>query len=470
MSHQVSTSTDAQAAVERLGYRSPLRRALGAIITVGVAVGCVSPIAATFINVPVFISSIGTDLLPEYLISAAIALALALIYSELGSIYPLAGGLYSVGLKVLGKPAGFLTLVVYLVQAVFIPASVALGGAVYANLLVPAIPTVAWAVAFMLLSFILATAGIRTSGLSAFIFVGIEGLVLLVLTVGGFVHVHPGTSIFENMAVVNKGVGPVGLGAVLGAVAVGLFGYNGFDSALNFSEETLGTAREIGLGAVRAAVIVIVLEILPILGMLLAVPAMALIHSKNAINLFGMTVLGPAGITVVEIGAVIAIFNATLTEVMQFSRILYASGRDGAWPVDVSRALSYVVPSTRTPIWSITVVVVLGIVLDIFSSLQNSITFIGVDLVVLYLIVAIAAVVSRLRDRSVERPYRMPAWPIVVLVAIVGTIIVLTQQTLPQVLIMAAILAAGMVYYGLYLRRKADWGSGDVMAMARDKD
>ncbi|MDA8344771.1 MAG: APC family permease [Thermaerobacter sp.] len=470
MSHQVPTNVDASRAVEGLGYRSPLRRALGAVITVGIAVGCVSPIAATFINVPVLISSLGTYLLPEYIISAVIALALAYIYSELGSIYPLAGGLYSVGLKVLGKPMGFMTLLVYLVQAVFIPAVVALGAATYANLLVPAIPVVAWAIIFMALSGLLAISGIRASGLSAFVFVGIEAAVLIVLTVAGLAHIQQGTSLFANTAVIGKTVGPVGFGAVLGAVAIGLFGYNGFDSALNFSEETLGSSRQIGLGAVRAATIVIILEILPIVGMLLAVPATALIHSQNPINLFGTTVLGNAGVTIIEIGAVIAIFNATLTEVMQFSRILYASGRDQAWPAAISRSLAYVWPSSGTPVVSIAVVVVLGIILDIFSSLANSITFIGVDLVFLYLIVAIATVVSRFRDRSLERPYRMPIWPVMVLVSLAGSIIVLTQQTPGEILSMLAILAAGLIYYALYLARKPDWGAGDIKAMARERE
>ena len=127
-------------------------------------------------------------------------------------------------------------------------------------------------------------------------------------------------------------------------------------------------------------------------------------------------------------------------------------------------------PSSGTPVVSIAVVVVLGIILDIFSSLANSITFIGVDLVFLYLIVAIATVVSRFRDRSLERPYRMPIWPVMVLVSLAGSIIVLTQQTPGEILSMLAILAAGLIYYALYLARKPDWGAGDIKAMARERE
>ena len=214
----------------------------------------------------------------------------------------------------------------------------------------------------------------------------------------------------------------------------------------------------------------IILEILPIIGMLLSVPALALIHSRDPINLFGTTVLGNAGVTIIEIGAVIAIFNATLTEVMQFSRILYASGRDGAWPKAVSNWLGYVSPASGTPVVSIAILVVLGIILDIFSSIANSITFISVDLVFLYLIIAIAAVVSRFRDKGLDRPYRMPIWPVMVLVSLAGSIIVLTQQTLGEILAMVAILVAGLIYYALYLARKPDWGAGDIKAMARELD
>ncbi len=115
----------------------------------------------------------------------------------------------------------------------------------------------------------------------------------------------------------------------------------------------------------RSATIVIILEILPIIGMLLSVPALALIRSRDPPNLLGTKVLGSAGVT-----------------------------------------------------------------------------FIGVDLVFHHLIVAIAAVVSRFRDKGPDRRYCMPIWPAMVLIGLAGSIIVLTQQTLGAILAMVAILVA----------------------------
>ena len=63
---------------------------------------------------------------------------------ELGSMFPIAGGLYSIVTRVLGRPIGFLGMLHYIGQAIFLPASVAIGIGVYVNSLVSGSTTNIW--------------------------------------------------------------------------------------------------------------------------------------------------------------------------------------------------------------------------------------------------------------------------------------------------------------------------------------
>jgi amino acid transporter len=72
--------------------------------------------------------------------------------------------------------------------------------------------------------------------------------------------------------------------------------------------------------------------------------------------------------------------------------------------------------------------------------------------ITLYVFVAVAAIVHRVRERGVDRPFRMPLWPLPPVIAIVGAGLALSQQSTRDLLIVAILFVLGLVYYALYLR------------------
>jgi amino acid transporter len=117
---------------------------------------------------------------------------------------------------------------------------------------------------------------------------------------------------------------------------------------------------------------------------------------------------GHTAVDIVTWGAILAIFNASLAITLQFARVVYSSGRDKAWPMPISNALSYVHPRFKMP-WVATMLVgVLGAILCAQSSLISVVTFTSVLIIILYALIAISALVSRVRQRDLERPFRMP--------------------------------------------------------------
>jgi amino acid transporter len=107
----------------------------------------------------------------------------------------------------------------------------------------------------------------------------------------------------------------------------------------------------------------------------------------------------------------------------------------------------------------------LATILCLQSSLVTVVTFTSVLLIVLYALIAISALVSRIRQRHLERPSKMPLWPVPPIIALVGSGLALTQQKGSDLLVVLGIALAGVIYYYVFLRTRRDrYWSHEVQA------
>jgi amino acid transporter len=374
-------------------------------------------------------------------------------------MFPVAGGLYSIVTRVLGRPVGFLALLDYIGQAIFLPASVAFGVGTYLNSLYPSLSTKWIAAAMMILVALVACLDVRFNAVMIAFFLALEIGVVVMLALAGFLHSHQSFSTFTHphMAAGTSGLGPVATSAILAALATALFSVNGYDSAINFSEETEGSASSVGKAVVLAASIGIVFEIIPFIGVSLGAANLPeFLHSSTPLTDVVRTSFGHTAVDIVTWGAILAIFNASLAITLQFARVVYASGRDRAWPLPISNALAWVHPRFKMPWVSTMLVGVLGAILCAQSSLISVVTFTSVLIIILYALIAISALVSRYTQRGLERPFRMPLWPIPPLIALGGVGVALSQQKGSDLVICAAIFVGGIIYYVGFLMPRKD--------------
>lgn len=256
---------------------------------------------------------------------------------------------------------------------------------------------------------------------------------------------------------VNSPLVAVSLPLIFTAVATAMFSVNGYDSAINFSEETSGSAAHVGQAVVTAALIGIFFELVPFIGVVFgAADLPEFLTSTTPLTDVARAAFGDTFVNIITIGAILAIFNASLAITLQFARIVWASGRDRAWPGPISEAIGRVHPQLRTP-WVATILTGgLATVLCFQGTLVTVVTFTAVLLILLYFAIAVSAIASRIRNAGLPRPFRMPFWPIPPLIAIIGTGIAITQQKTTDLLIVAAIIIAGLIYYYLFLKPRQD--------------
>jgi amino acid transporter len=457
--HDSGESVESELLLEDMGYQPSLQRGLNLLGNLALTLSDITPTASLLVVGTAVIATAGTGSVWAYLIGGFIAINVALCMGELGSMFPVAGGLYSIVTRVLGRPAGFLALLDYIGQAIFLPASVAFGVGTYIHSLAPSLSTNWIAAGMMILVALIACLDVKLNAVMIAFFLAIEMAVVVMLALAGFLHVHQSVSTFTHahMAAGTSGLGPVSTSAILAALAVALFSVNGYDSAINFSEETEGSASGVGRAVVLAAVIGILFEVIPFIGVSLGASDLpGFLHSSTPLTDVVRSSFGHTAVTIVTWGAILAIFNASLAITLQFSRVVWASGRDRAWPMPISRALEWVHPRFRMP-WVATMLVgVCGAILCIQSSLLSVVTFTSVLIIVLYALIAISALVSRFTQRGLERPFRMPLWPASPVIALVGVGIAISQQKGSDLLIVLAIFAGGIIYYVGFLAPRKD--------------
>lgn len=455
-----ASAIEGEVLLESLGYKQELNRSVSILGTIALVVSDITPTASLLVIGPVVIAVAGSGALLAYLIGCFIAINVALCMGELGSMFPVAGGLYSIVTRVLGRPIGFLALLDYIGQAIFLPASVAIGVGVYVQALNPDIPSNIAAAVVMILATIVGVLRINLNARLTAVFLLLELIVVTVLALAGLTHWNQPLSILTN-PVLPDGSG-VGVGLVFAAVAVAMFSVNGYDSAINFSEETQGSAATVGRAVVTAALIGIAFELIPFIFIVFGAPDLnAFLKSPTPLTDVARSAFGDTFVNIVTYGAILAIFNAGLAITLQFARIVWSSGRDRAWPEPISSTIAQVHPTFRTP-WIATIIVGgLATILCLQSTLLTVVTFTAVLLIVLYALIALSALVSRMQQANLPRPYKMPFWPVPPIIALVGTVIAITQQKTLDLLIVLIIAIVGIVYYFLYLepRKATHWNA-----------
>jgi len=221
------------------------------------------------------------------------------------------------------------------------------------------------------------------------------------------------------------------------------------------SEETRGPRRGIAWAVLGALGVAVIAELLALAAALLGAPSQAQLTTAPAPMSYLIGELGGHRlITIVTLALVATFFNIVLAVLLEYARILYSSGRDRAWPAPLSRALGRIHPGTRTPVVAALTIGVSALALTAVSDYAAAVTFASLTVVVTFALIALSALASRIRQPRLARPYRMPLWPLPPLVALAGVAVTVLLQTGRDLAIVAAILAAGVLYEAVYLRRR----------------
>ncbi len=446
-------------------YEQDLSRSLTFRENILITLSSVTPASSVFIIIPAVINGVGGASALAFVIAALVGVTVALCYAELSSAFPITGGEYALVARTLGKPLGFALFVLSLVSGVFVLGVIASGTGTYLGVVWGSLGGNGAGVAVIVVTAVVGCLRIRANAWVTGVFLILELAALTVLAVLGFAHLTQPVSVLWHPQTSGSGgvLVSASAGLVLSFTATALFAYNGYGTAVYYAEETKQATRTIGRAILWSLGITVAAEFIPLVAVLLGTPSLPrLVSAADPMSYFLLARGGTAVNDIVSIGIAIAIINAVLAIMLQMGRLIYSSARDQSWPDWLNRPLGSVHPRLRTPVFATLLVGAIGALLLWLVPFSVLLTVTGASLLITYALVALAALVGRVRGKTAHAPYQMRAWPAVPLAMVAATIVVgyetWTADWVP-VVVAAAIFAAGLPYYYLYLhpRRGERW-------------
>lgn len=436
------------------GSPQTLKRSIGVVGGTLLTLSCVTPASTLFVVVPDLFGSLGTATALTIAIGSLLCIAVAFCYSELGTLIPSAGGEYAMVSTLAGRLAGWLVFVLSLLVVMIVPPVIAMGTADYLAPIVHLDPAIAGA-GVMLLATLAGLLDLRANAWITGIFLVLEVIAAAVVAVLGFAHSERGAGSLVSMQVAGSGghTDTVTAMLVVSGLAIALFVTQGFSTAVYLSEELEHPRRNVARTVLATLAISTVIILVPVAAITMGAPDLSTLTGGDISSMVTAWSDSAVG-TFVSLCVALAIINAGIVMVIQNSRVLFASARDKAWPEPVNNVFAKL-GRFGSP-WVATLAVGVPGALLCFVNLDTLYGVTGVSVTGMYLLVAVAALLSRRGSHKHTPAWRMPLWPVMPLLLIAVLAYILSQQETTYLLWTGGITAVATLYWAFYLRPRKD--------------
>ena len=392
-----------------------------------------------------------------WVLGGIVALTGALTFSELGSMFPKAGGVYVFIKEAYGNLAGF--LYGWAILLVINTGALAALGMVFADYMTTFFeltPTLkkALAISVIVLLTLINMVGVNVTQVFANVFTGLKLLAIIAIILVGFIFYNPAVNLDFSM----QGA-PTNLVTAMFAGLVGvLWSIGGWHHASYLASETIDAKRTVPRAMVIGVTIIMTVYVLINLAIMFLLPLPEIMASeKVAGDAIASVSAIPYGGQLVAIAISISIFGTIGIYTMTAPRIYFAMAKDGIF----FKQLSYVHPKFRTPVNAMLVQMIWACILILFwgsfGKLINYVVFMDIAFMTL---AGVSIFIFRKKRKDAERPVRAWGYPIVPLIFIIISFIfvvstLLGKDTTEQAVAGLAVLLIGVVVYYFFKNSKS---------------
>jgi amino acid transporter len=413
--------------LERLGYTSHFRREMSPWANFALGFTYLSPVVGIYTLFAVALATGGPPMFWWLVIVGIGQLLVALVFGEVVSQYPVAGGVYPWARRLWGVKWAWMTGWIYLIALLTTVASVSYGSGPYlAQLLAFEAGTASTITcALILLAVALAINLMGTKWLAYAAMIGFAAELLGALAVGGWLLISERV---QNLSVLFDGQGIVSdggsyLGAFMAAALIGIFQYYGFEACGDVAEEVPNPTRQIPRAMRMTIYVGGAAAMFVCLSLLLAVKDYAAVidgTDADPVTTILHDAFGVTGTKVVLVVVMLSFLSCTLSLMAAASRLMYAYARDDM--IAGSRLLRHFLPQTHVPPYAMVVaaavpaVIVLGSMLS-EKALTSIISFATLGIYLGFQMVVLAALRARLKGWRPGGPFTLGRWGMAVNVA-----------------------------------------------------
>jgi fructoselysine transporter len=400
----------------------------------------------------------GPWFLYAWLAGAILSFIDAMIWSELGATFPLAGGTYnflkeSFGDK-WGKLMSFLFVWQTMIQAPLVIASAAIGFAQYLMYIVPlgtAEKKMASGAVVVLIVFLLYRKIETVGRISVFLWLGVLITMICIIS-GGLLHgnfLSPVTHINDGLNINETFAATLGFASVKT-----MYSYLGYYNVCNLGGEIVKPQKNIPRSMFISVAGIAVLYVLMNISVASVLPLQTIIESPFIVSDFMQVIAGPVAATIVTALLLWVAFASVFSGTLGYSRIPYAAARDGAF----FSVFAKLHPVKHFPHISL---LALGGVAFIFSLLFKISDVINAILAMRILIQfvgqAIGLLILSKREGRNFLKWKMPLFPVPVILAIIMWLYIFKSTSIRMAASGLLVIATGIIVYFLTARYNKEW-------------
>ena len=459
--------------LHKFGYHQSLRRTLRPYGSFAIAFSMISITTAIFFLLPSLFGTAGAAGIWLWLPCAAGVFMIVLVYSHLAARIPITGFAYQWNSRLINPHYGWFTGYTALLAFIAGTAATAVAlasvfaGDVWKN------PThgdiVLFAAVAMIVAVVInmvsirAVSAVNNTGVLFEITGSVIAAALLFFGAIFFFHHDAGFSFLTSTQRFPAG-GNLWYGFVLAAL-LPMYCFIGWEGAADLAEETVDPRKVTPMAMIRANYVSVGASFFMIIGFLIAIPgsiSSLLGQPKNALVYIFQAHFGAVAADILQVTVFLAIFSCVLANSVVATRLTFALSRDKMLPG--STLLGRVNNVTHTPIWSIGLVGLIAVGINLLSAgiAANVVSICSVAYYFIYLLTVGGAVYAHLKKRIPDGAghFSLGRWFLpVAIIAVVYAAGVIVVALAPQeghiagrYLLGAEVL--GLLWYLLYLRRK----------------
>ncbi|MET3194641.1 amino acid permease [Gottfriedia sp. OAE603] len=434
-----------QALKKEMGFLAALTTVIGTVIGAGVF------FKATAVYGSTGSASLG---LLAWLLGGIITICAGLSGAELAAAIPKTGGMMAYLKHTYGDLTAF--LLGWALTIIYFPANIAALSIIFGTQAVTIFGLSAdehkfkvTIVAVIVAAFItfMNFLGAKTAGGIQTIFTICKLIPLIILIIFGFLH--KGTVPFQLFPI-ESGTDQSFLTALGSGLLATMFAYDGWIHVGNIAGEMKNPKRDLPKAIVFGLSAVMVVYLLINIAFLMVMTADQLAATTTPASEVSKILFGQIGGKIVSIGILISVFGTINGYTMTGMRIPYVMAREHKLPFSTwfGKLTETGAPSNAGLF--ILLVAIIMMLLGGFEVLTDMLVFV---IWIFYTMTFIAVIILRKREPNLNRPYKVPFFPVVILVAIIGGVFIVVNtlftQTMLAVYGIVLTLIGLPIYYSL---------------------
>ena len=356
-----------------------------------------------------------------WIIAGIMTITAGLTAAEVSAAIPKTGGMMVYIEEIYGKKLGFLTG--WMQTVLFFPATAAaiavMFGQQAAILLNNPSLVMPMSIGVILLVGILNTFGSKTSGTIQTVSTVCKLIPLVLIIVFGFIKGSGDNPVMSPL--VAEGISPMGIiGQLLVAI---LFAYDGWINVGAIAGEMKNPGKDLPKAIIGGLSIVMAINVVINLAYLWVLPASELAQYASPASIVAEKIFGPVGGKLINVGILVSVFGCLNGYLLTGPRIPYTLANQKVLPAMFGKLNKHGVPANATLFMAVlSVIYALSGQFNLLSDLSMfaiwafyTLTFIGV-------------IKLRKTQPDLERPYKVPFYPVIPIISICSGLFVVIDQ------------------------------------------